>query len=131
MTLVYKILLFAFAAMSLFMGPNVVVGNGIDMIYNLEFHDADTEIWLKADLGGFVFGGAILLLLGAIKEQGVWIQAVLVSVTCIFVARVYGVAVHGLTETQTYALLLEAAMIVVFYLASRHFDALNAVQKGS
>ena len=125
MTLIYKIILLAFAAMSLFMGPNIVVGNGVDLIYNLEFHDADTEIWLKADLGGFVLGGAILLVLGVLKEQGVWIQAALISVGCIFAARVYGVAVHGLTETQTYALLLEAAMIVVFWLASRHFGVLN------
>ena len=124
-TLIYKALIVLFGLGSL-MGINIVVNpSGLDMIYNLEFLDVDTEIWLKADLGGYVFAGGVLLLLGIIQARGVWVHAVAICVGCIFVARLYGVSVHGLTETQAWALLVEAVMVAVFVLAGNHLNQLS------
>lgn len=125
-TLIYKCLVLLFGVSSL-MGVNIVVNPvALDMLYNLEILDADTDIWLKADLGGYVFSGGVLLLMGVLQNRGVWIHAVAISVSCIFVARLYGVAVHGLSLTQALALLLEAAMILVFTLAGRHLNQLGS-----
>lgn len=125
-TLIYKCLVLLFGLSSL-MGVNIVVNPAaLDMLYKLEILDTDTDIWLKADLGGYVFSGGVLLLMGVLQNRGVWIHAVAISIGCIFVARLYGVAVHGLSLTQALALLLEAAMILVFTLAGRHLNQLGA-----
>ena len=128
-TLIYKGLVLLFALTSL-NGLNIVVNPAaLDMIYNLEILDADTDIWLKADLGGFLVGGGILLVLGVLQNRGVWIQAAAISVACIFVARLYGVAMHGMSQTQALALLLEAVMIAVFTLAGRHLNQLRSAEQ--
>ena len=106
-TLIYRILIFLFALLSL-NGLNIASKPaGIDALFNLQLLDIDTNIGLRADLGGFFVGGGILLAYGAYKTQGVWLRAVAVLIACILVSRIYGAFVHEFTQTQGMLILVE------------------------
>ena len=125
-TLIYRILIFLFALLSL-NGLNIAFNPaGIDALFNLQLLDIDTNIGLRADLGGFFVGGGILLAYGAYKTQGVWLRAVAVLIACILVSRIYGAFVHEFTQTQGMLILVEIVMIAVYLLAARNFDQASA-----
>jgi len=121
-TLIYRILIFLFALLS-FSGLIIAFNPaGIDALFNLHLLDIDTNIGLRADLGGFFIGGGILLAYGAYKTEGVWLRAVAVLIACILVARLYGVIAQDYTQTQGMLILVEIVMIAVYLSAARNFD---------
>ena len=73
----------------------------------------------RGDIGGLFVGGTLLCLVGLVRRQGQWLQAVAVVVGCVAIGRVVGMTVDGFDPESATAFAVELVIIAVLLLTAR------------
>jgi hypothetical protein len=73
----------------------------------------------RGDVGGLFLAGAVLCVLGLVRKEGRWLQAVAVTLGCVAFGRVVGMTLDGFAPESATAFCVELVMIAVLVLAAR------------
>ena len=84
---------------------------GIHEVFNMVLNDADTNIGIRADIGGSFIAMTLFMLMGLIKTDARWIWPAVIALTCIMTVRIFGVTQYGYTDAQGIIIGIEVVMI--------------------
>lgn len=74
---------------------------------------------LRGAIGGMLFGGALMMILGLFTQNRTWFQAAFLLVFTILICRFVSVMLDGWTNDLLPAIITETYIVVVVFVASR------------
>lgn len=87
------------------------MADGIHAVFDLVLNDADTNIGIRADIGGSFISMTIFMIWALYKTDSRWLLPPIISLACIMFVRLFNAAQFGFTEVQVAIIGIEIVMI--------------------
>ena len=94
---------------------------GIHSVFDMALHDVDTNVGIRADIGGAFIGLTLFMLLGLIRTSAAWLWPAVIVLACIMIVRIFGVFRYGYTDMQGLLIGVEIVMIALLSFGARTF----------
>ena len=87
------------------------MAGGIHAVFDLVLNDADTNIGIRADIGGSFISMTIFMIWALYKTDSRWLLPPIISLACIMFVRLFNTTQFGFTEVQVAIIGIEIVMI--------------------